>query len=213
MRGGLCHTMPMNAATRGNPEQLATTPSNQDSLCVVEGCSAAVHIKKHGLCRAHYFSHYHKKLIAVSEKPTACAVQQCDDPGPYIRGFCKEHYRRWQRYGDPVYQRPTPPDRSPRIPDGMNSASEIARMLGISRQRAHQLMNQNKHRARLEVHFAIERGTVAKPPFCFRCGNETEDLEAHHWDYDRPLDVGWFCPTCHSAVHPHARGARKAMTS
>jgi hypothetical protein len=64
-------------------------------------------------------------------------------------------------------------------------------------------MEPHKHAARQAVASAIEQGIIAPPPFCYRCGEETSDLEAHHWSYDRPLDVGWFCVSCHNKVHPH----------
>ncbi len=138
------------------------------------------------------------------EKLAACSVEGCEDNGPFVRGWCLPHYRRFYNHGDPIYKRPAVPTRSRRVPEGIESTRDLAKVLGVSRQRAHQLLNQDKHNARGLVAAAIRSGVIAKPPFCFRCGNKTEDLEAHHWDYDRPLDVGWFCPKCHAAVHPHA---------
>jgi hypothetical protein len=26
-------------------------------------------------------------------------------------------------------------------------------------------------------------------------------LQAHHHDYDKPLEVSWYCQRCHNAVH------------
>lgn len=58
-----------------------------------------------------------------------------------------------------------------------------------------------KHLARIAVNDAVRYGRLTKLP-CFCCGNEK--VEAHHPDYDRPLDVIWLCKKHHSEIH-HAR--------
>jgi ribosomal protein S27AE len=55
-----------------------------------------------------------------------------------------------------------------------------------------------KHRARLAVTHAIERGTLVREP-CEACGREP--AQAHHDDYSKPLDVRWLCSTCHGIEH------------
>ena len=44
---------------------------------------------------------------------------------------------------------------------------------------------------------AVKRGKIQKQP-CWVCG---KNAEAHHPDYDRPLDVVWLCNTHHREVH------------
>lgn len=46
---------------------------------------------------------------------------------------------------------------------------------------------------------AIRRGDLIRPPTCDRCGQET-DVDGHHTDYSRPLDVQWLCRSCHQFV-------------
>lgn len=45
---------------------------------------------------------------------------------------------------------------------------------------------------------ALKRGLVIQMP-CRVCGNL--DAEAHHPDYDRPMDVDWLCRRHHKAEH------------
>ncbi|MGD9827098.1 MAG: hypothetical protein AB7E70_20335 [Hyphomicrobiaceae bacterium] len=77
----------------------------------------------------------------------------------------------------------------------------LAKILGVSRQRAAQLMNPDEHRARATTYAAIRRGDIAKAPICARCFEASEKLHAHHWDYARPLEVTWYCGDCHRQVH------------
>jgi hypothetical protein len=50
--------------------------------------------------------------------------------------------------------------------------------------------------AHTAVSNAIRDGRLVRQP-CSVCGS-TDDIEAHHEDYDRPLDVTWLCPRHHS---------------
>lgn len=47
---------------------------------------------------------------------------------------------------------------------------------------------------------AIRRGDVIKAECCQICEIKT-DLDAHHVDYGKPLDVLWLCSKCHGKVH------------
>ena len=51
------------------------------------------------------------------------------------------------------------------------------------------------------VHRAVRRGEVVKPEVCEVAGCERVDIEAHHPDYSRPLQVVWVCRTHHRAIH------------
>ena len=55
-----------------------------------------------------------------------------------------------------------------------------------------------KHRAREELNRAVKCGRVNKSP-CLGCKNP--EVEGHHEDYSRPLDVIWLCKKCHTAMH------------
>lgn len=85
------------------------------------------------------------------------------------------------------------------IRDGL-SMTEIAAKLGITRQRVDQIISPHKAAARAAVHAAVASGGLIVPDRCSACGTVGE-VEAHHPDYSRPLDVLWLCPACHGAIH------------
>lgn len=56
-----------------------------------------------------------------------------------------------------------------------------------------------KLRSYAKVGYAIRKGTLIKRP-CEVCGS-TSRVEAHHDDYNRPLEVRWLCKKCHEKWH------------
>jgi hypothetical protein len=48
---------------------------------------------------------------------------------------------------------------------------------------------------------AVINGECAKSNICQVCGYKSERLEGHHFDYSKPLDVIWLCPSCHRQYH------------
>jgi hypothetical protein len=55
-----------------------------------------------------------------------------------------------------------------------------------------------RYRANSMVQRALRSGKIQKTP-CECCGSI--DVEAHHPDYSRPLDVVWLCPREHREIH------------
>ena len=55
---------------------------------------------------------------------------------------------------------------------------------------------------------AVRDGRITPLP-CFVCG---EKAEAHHPNYDSPLDVVWLCPTHHKETHAMAQKVMKEET-
>lgn len=47
---------------------------------------------------------------------------------------------------------------------------------------------------------AIKSGKLVRPERCQGC-LELKPVQAHHDDYDKPLDVQWLCQRCHSRLH------------
>jgi len=57
-----------------------------------------------------------------------------------------------------------------------------------------------KSNARAYANVYKRRGLLV-PQFC-KCGNRNKlNLQMHHTDYDKPLDVTWLCQECHTKEH------------
>lgn len=56
-----------------------------------------------------------------------------------------------------------------------------------------------KKAARSTLGHALAAGRVVKGP-CARCGTRI-NVQAHHHDYSKPLDVTWECRECHFGEH------------
>lgn len=56
-----------------------------------------------------------------------------------------------------------------------------------------------KRLAYAAVRYALKRGKLDRGP-CEQCGI-TSNVESHHDDYSKPLDVRWFCSIHHGIVH------------
>lgn len=44
-------------------------------------------------------------------------------------------------------------------------------------------------------------GILIKPKLCELCGKDHKNIQAHHEDYSKPLEVVWLCVQCHNDVH------------
>jgi hypothetical protein len=71
---------------------------------------------------------------------------------------------------------------------------------------AWKVQHPKRRAAQVALGNALRDGRVEKFP-CMVCG---EKSEAHHPDYDRPLDVVWLCPPHHKQAHALAREYREA---
>jgi len=60
----------------------------------------------------------------------------------------------------------------------------------------------NKHKcaAHQAVVRGVKNGKISKPDQCQVCGSG-DKLNAHHHDYQKPLEVIWLCIPCHKKVH------------
>lgn len=60
--------------------------------------------------------------------------------------------------------------------------------------------NPHKRKAHYLVQSAVRTRAMVKPMTCESCGT-TANLEAHHEDYAKPLEVTWLCKSCHFNLH------------
>jgi hypothetical protein len=72
----------------------------------------------------------------------------------------------------------------------------------LDRSKRYSLENKKKRTAQSKLLHAVKSGLV-KPMVCLICGNKGE---AHHADYDKPLDVVWLCSSHHKQAHSLTRG-------
>lgn len=68
----------------------------------------------------------------------------------------------------------------------------------------YQTLYRNKHPDRVGIYLKVKRaiasGEIIKPKVCCICG-ATKKLEAHHYDYTKPLEVIFVCSHCHKVIH------------
>ena len=60
--------------------------------------------------------------------------------------------------------------------------------------------NALKSKAHTLLNNSVRDGKIVKPNKCKECNNET-NIQAHHEDYSKPLDVVWLCVSCHKIRH------------
>jgi hypothetical protein len=61
--------------------------------------------------------------------------------------------------------------------------------------------NPEKAKIHRIVKKAIENGILIRPDVCEICETRHNRIHGHHEDYNKPLEVIWMCPICHSARH------------
>lgn len=61
--------------------------------------------------------------------------------------------------------------------------------------------NRHKNYAHNKVKKAINKGLLIKSDICQICGKTNCEIQGHHYDYSKPLDVIWVCTECHGKLH------------
>lgn len=118
------------------------------------------------------------------------------------------------------------------------SLQDVAEFFGITRQAMQEILRRRTVQFRPQVrwkdenHFyrggktasdraqnlaerAVEKGILQRPQQCQRCGQSgrfsdgRSDIQGHHADYNKPLEVQWICQRCHHEWHKHNRAKRR----
>lgn len=58
-----------------------------------------------------------------------------------------------------------------------------------------------KYKAHSAVNYALKNGNLSKPDICETCKKNGRQIEGHHNDYSKPLEVVWLCSACHKQLH------------
>ena len=82
------------------------------------------------------------------------------------------------------------------------SCAHIGRMRGVSKQCIDQIINRPKLNSRQAVEYALERGKIEKRPR-EKCGSL--EVQAHHVDYSKPLEIIWLCIEHHKEAHKNMK--------
>ena len=76
----------------------------------------------------------------------------------------------------------------------------------------HNEENPLQYSARNKVNNAVRDGRLLKPASCSKCGDNHHQIEGHHEDYSKPLDVIWVCPPCHWHLDEARRKKEEQLT-
>lgn len=71
--------------------------------------------------------------------------------------------------------------------------------------------NPEKRAAHVAFGNALRDGRVNRGSQCALCGTLGDGLDAHHFDYNKPLNVTWLCRDCHVAFHNHYRSIGESL--
>lgn len=64
-----------------------------------------------------------------------------------------------------------------------------------------EIKNKEKKKAHSAVARALMTGKITRPNKCEICKCNDKEIEAHHYDYTKPLNVQWLCIECHNKQH------------
>ena len=78
----------------------------------------------------------------------------------------------------------------------INTLQRDGRRLGVTRR--YRENHKEQYEAQMTVYNALKTGNLIRPKLCEECGKVTKNIEAHHEDYSKKLEVKWLCFSCHA---------------
>lgn len=144
--------------------------------CNVEGCHES-HLAN-GFCNKHLlrYKKHGDPLIDMSLKRQKCIIEKCNELQKGL-GYCRAHYVAFKKHGHPLYRF----SELQSVPD-----KEIEHIRELARKMARE-------------HF---KGIKF---LCFYGGCKAKEIELHHEDYTKPLDIIPFCRKHHMKRHVKIR--------
>ena len=119
---------------------------------------------------------YCLKCKTSKDKAEFYAIKaRTDGLSPYCRKCYREYLRQWAR-----------------TDKGRANVSRKSHRMSVK--------HAAKLLARRQLRYSVARGGTIRPTQCSQCGSPKQ-IEAHHEDYSKPLDVMWLCQLCHKAHH------------
>jgi hypothetical protein len=103
-----------------------------------------------------------------------------------------DNYREWKRK---KYEENTEKERQRKREYARRNKERINELSRLSYH-----ANKKKYLARQKLKNAIKKGVVKRANLCEQCGS-LEKIQAHHYDYEKPLEVNRLCVKCHLAKH------------
>lgn len=77
-----------------------------------------------------------------------------------------------------------------------HSVFQISKMLGVSHQCLYQQLSPQKSYCHSAVQDSLKNGKIKRPKKCQNC-SKIVFVEAHHPNYEHPLEIEWLCSKCH----------------
>lgn len=87
------------------------------------------------------------------------------------------------------------------------------RVRNVGRKRGDKPKKPKQARAHYLVRAAIKGGVLVRPDACEVCQNPHSQIEAHHDDYNKPLEVIFMCGCCHQQHHRDLKGGRRNVAA
>ena len=124
--------------------------------------------------------------------------------------FCKDRrtgsgLQGWCKTCHVEYQQSPAGKESQRKRDKKHSQTLKGKATAIRKTRKRKERFPEKFKAVQAVRNAIQTGKLTRPLACPSCDVE-RFVEAHHEDYNKPLDVKWLCQDCHRILHREVVG-------
>ena len=110
-------------------------------------------------------------------------VNKCKECRKIYNSENKDRIRKYNQAYDKYYQ-----------------STERGKLTRSLAQKTHKSKYPNSYKSRCALNHAIRDGKIHRQYVCSECPS-TKNIQGHHDDYNKPLEVRWLCSRCHTAWH------------